>query len=93
MRPTVSAPGFGSRVPGFCATMVGTKASEAREFWNSARVGTLTPWSLAKVWALHTVSETQGFALQHFANAKMVTKVGGGHPSGRSDPAVARAVR
>ena len=64
--------------------MSGTKCVEQRQFWNSAREGTLTPWSLAKVWALHTVSEMKGIALQHVEIATMVTKVGGGHPSGEA---------
>ena len=31
----------------------------------------MTPWSLAKVWALHAVSETKGLALNHVDVAKM----------------------
>ena len=64
--------------------MARTDDGELRQFWNSARQGTLTPWSLAKVWALHTVSETKGLALQHLEIAQLVTKVGGGHPSGEA---------
>ena len=44
----------------------------------------MTPWSLAKVWALHTVSGMKGLRLQHAEIAEMVTKVGGKHPSGEA---------
>ena len=64
--------------------MAGTNGTEPRQFWNGAREGTLTPWSLAKVWALHAVSDTKGLDLNHVDIAKMVTKVGGGHPSGQA---------
>ena len=50
--------------------------SQEGKFWTSARSGTLSPWSLAKVWALHTVSKERGLDLEHAEIAKLVTKVG-----------------
>ncbi len=52
----------------------------AKDFWTTARSGNLTPWSLAKVYAFHKVSALKNLDLEHTEIAKMVTKVGGGHP-------------
>ena len=58
-----------------------TNAKGGKHWWASARTGTLTPWSLAKVWALHTVSKLKNLNLEHTEVAKSVKKVGGGHPT------------
>ena len=59
---------------------------EANEFpgpaqWHSGTHGTLSPWSLAQVWALSKVSDDFGLELSHTDIATLVTKVGGGNPS------------
>ena len=50
-------------------------------WWVSGRTGTLAPWALAKVWALHQVNEEYELNLSQDDIAKAVTKVGGGHPT------------
>ena len=51
-------------------------SEEARRWWTTARSGTLTPWSLAKVWALHTVSKMKRLDMEHTEIAKCVKKAG-----------------
>ena len=50
-------------------------------WWVSGREGTLSPWSLAQVWALHAVSEMRHLDLEHTEIAEAVDKVGGGKPT------------
>ena len=52
----------------------------APAWWASGKHGSLSPWSQAKVWALHTVSKELELDLEHADIAKRVKKVGGGHP-------------
>ena len=47
----------------------------------SGRKGTLSPWSLAQVWALHAVSEMRHLDLERTEIAEAVDKVGGGKPT------------
>ena len=49
-------------------------------WWRSGKTGSLSPWSQAKVWALHVVSEDKNLNLTHDDIAGLVTKVGGGRP-------------
>ena len=58
-----------------------TNAESMKQWWTSSRKGTLSPWSLAKVWALHAVSKSRNLDLEHTEIAAAVSKVGGGHPS------------
>ena len=45
-------------------------ATPQKTWWYTVRKGTLTPWSLAKVWALHTVSKMRNLDMQHVEIAK-----------------------
>jgi len=55
--------------------------ADKRARWATARTGTLSPWSLAKVWALHAVSKLRKLDLEHTEIAQLVKKAGGGHPT------------
>ena len=52
------------------------KAEETKQWWRTARSGNLSPWPLAKVWALHTVSKMKKLDLEHTEIAKCVEKFG-----------------
>ena len=48
--------------------------------WQAGPHGKLSPWSLAKVWALHAVSAEYGLDLTSAEIASRVERIGGGHP-------------
>ena len=50
------------------------------EWWVGGREGTLSPWTLAKVWALVKISDKKGLELSASDIASEVEKVGGGQP-------------
>lgn len=54
------------------------------EWWVGGREGTLSPWTLAKVWALVKISDKKGLELSDSDIASEVEKVGGGQPSKNS---------
>ena len=60
---------------------LGSSMADKRARWATARTGTLSPWSLAKVWALHAVSKLRKLDLEHTEIAQLVKKAGGGHPT------------
>ena len=69
-------------------------SKRVRECWTSAREGTLTPWSLVKVWALHTVSKERSLHLEHTEIDKLVKEVGThGKRGGRPTPMAIQKLR
>ena len=52
--------------------------------WRDGPRGKLSPWSLAKVWALHAVNEEYDLGLTSAAIAEKVVTIGGRHPSDES---------
>ena len=50
------------------------------EWWVGGREGTLSPWTLAKVWALVKISDKKGLELSDSDIASEVEKVGDGQP-------------
>ena len=51
------------------------------EWWASGKVGALSPWAAAQVWALIKMSTAHGITMSDNDIASEVTKVGGGHPT------------
>jgi len=58
-----------------------SSSSGSPDWWVSGRTGTLSPWSLAKVFALVRISEKMGLELTDGSIAAEVEKVGGGTPN------------
>ena len=54
------------------------------ERWVGGREGTLSPWTLAKVWALVKISDKYHLELSDSDIASEAEKVGGGQPSKNS---------
>ena len=55
-------------------------------WWVSGKEGSLSPWSKAQVWALHTISEKRGLKITNEEITSLVWKVGSegeedGHPT------------
>ena len=49
--------------------------------WMQGPTGKLSPWSLAKVWALHAVNDEYDLGLTNLAIAAKVKRIGGGCPT------------
>ena len=58
-----------------------TTPGDDLDWWNGGRKGTLSPWTKAKIFGMHTIAKQKGWKLGGHDIQKVVTKVGGGKPT------------